>query len=258
MTHEKFLSLCKGYLDNESDPLGDEELDLSFKHGRMTEKGFEMYRHYTASILFYPQNKTHFAMIENVLSKNYNFGVIIHNHDLKENNNSDKFMDEDEEDFDDLENSVPDDDDKLSFKKTHGHLILHFANTRTNTAVAKDLKISSRYVRVYSKLSSSILYLIHRDYQNKYQYCVDDVCGPLSCQLGKLDVLYARDECDILKEILESIINVPHDRIIDIAEFSLNLLNMGYHPHVQQKYFYLINNAINQHNRWAGEFKKNY
>lgn len=256
MTSEFFMDMLRDINARESTG-GDSELDYSFTHGQMTKNGFKPYRHYTASILLYPQNDDHLKVIENVLSKNYNYAIILHDHDLKDNKNSCSAEDEDEEDFLDVENTIDNDDNTISFKKKHCHLITHHADTRTNTAIAKELKISSRYVRVYSKLSSSLLYLIHRDYQQKYQYSLDCVVGPLACKLGCLDALYARDEADILKEILQKIANVPHDQIIDIAKFSIDLLDKHYHPHVQQKYFYLINNCINQHNRWAGEYKQN-
>lgn len=236
---------------NECDS-GEEGIDLSYVHGTLKKGKFEPYRHYTASVLLYPTNDKHYEIIKEViLNKRYNYAIIIHDHDLKENKTQAPNKDDEELDFDDLESLVDDDDNKSNLKKVHAHLIISYSNSRTNTAVAKELKLASRYVRMYSKLSSSLLYLIHRDYQEKYQYSVEDVCGTLTPKLGCLDAFYDRDESDVLKELLWEIKSFPRDYIIDVTDFAINILDKGYSPHVQQKYFYLLNNCINQHNRFA-------
>lgn len=254
MLSNEFLEKCRHINEKENSGIDHEELKFDFVHGKVGKNGLKPYRLYTSSILLYPQNNDHLKVLESVLSKNYNFAVILHDHDLKENELSGG-CDDEEKDFNDFESTVDNDDNKMNLKKKHVHLIIKHVDARTNTAVAKELGVNSKFVRVYTKLSSSLLYLIHRDYQNKYQYSVSDVCGPLACKLSCLDSLYARDEADVLKEILTTIANTPKTDIIDITEFSLDLLDNGYHPHVQQKYFYLINNCINQHNRHAGEYR---
>ena len=137
MNSQSFLQKISEIRDNsECDP--GENVDFTFKHGKLNKDSgkIELYRHYTASILLYPTNNKHYEIISDiVLNKRYNYGIIIHNHDLKDNPVSKDSDDDDENDFNDFEDLVDDDENKISFKKTHCHLIIQYANTRTNTAL---------------------------------------------------------------------------------------------------------------------------
>ena len=224
-----------------------EKPDYSWVHGCIVNGSFRPYRCYTSSILLYPDCDEHFNAIQLILNRKYNFGMIIHDKDKKIELIDDLLDDE----FVKIENNIPIDDNKLSIKKKHVHVVTHHCNARTNTSIAKELGISSRFVLMFSSLPATLLYLIHRDYQDKYQYPASDVVGTLAYKLQSLCELYDRDDNEILLYLLKEINNTEKDRIIDITDFSISILERGFSPHVQQKYFYLLNNCINQHNKRA-------
>ena len=172
-----------------------EKPDYSFIHGIRSGDSFKPIRSYTASILLYPDCDEHFKAMQDIINKSYNYCGILHNRDKKVN--EENLLDIELNDFDNLELSIPVDEDKLSIKKKHCHFVLNFVDARTNTAVAKELGISSRFVLMFSNLKSTLLYLIHRDYQDKYQYSYSDTIGTLSYKLQSYAALYDRDDSEV-------------------------------------------------------------
>ena len=58
-----------------------------------------------------------------------------------------------------------------SLKKKHFHAILTFYNNTTSTVVAKKLHVEEQYVnKIRTTTKSAMLYLVHRNDQDKYQY----------------------------------------------------------------------------------------
>lgn len=61
-------------------------------------------------------------------------------------------------------------------KKKHFHIVMTFSNATTIGAVAKGLKVEPQYVnKIRATVKSAMLYLVHRNDIEKYQYPEDDV-----------------------------------------------------------------------------------
>lgn len=63
-------------------------------------------------------------------------------------------------------------------KKPHTHIILYFNNKRWLSSLSQELGVSSNYFQEV-KLKPYLKYLIHFDNEEKIQYSIDEVKGPL-------------------------------------------------------------------------------
>lgn len=70
--------------------------------------------------------------------------------------------------------------------KEHTHMLVHFDNKRYASGVAKELNLPVNYIQ-NANLIPYLRYLIHFDDEDKIQYNVNEVHGPLSCKL--IDIL---------------------------------------------------------------------
>ena len=69
--------------------------------------------------------------------------------------------------------------------KEHTHVLLYFNNKKYLSSLSKELCISSNYIQVAS-LKPYLKYLIHYDNEDKIQYTLDAVNGPLRYELEEL------------------------------------------------------------------------
>lgn len=67
-------------------------------------------------------------------------------------------------------------------KKAHYHFILYFDNPVYKSSLATQLNILPNYIQVES-LKKGLLYLIHYNHKDKYQYSIDEVYGSLKDKL---------------------------------------------------------------------------
>lgn len=121
------------------------------------------YRDRKFCAVLYPEDPTHAACIEKLKSGGYNFAAILHDKDVYE-----------------------DGENKGQLKKPHWHIIVKFPNALWNTGLAKDLGIESNYLEQAKSLDAALLYLVHDGYDEKYQYDLEDVFGPLRTRLVTL------------------------------------------------------------------------
>jgi hypothetical protein len=118
----------------------------------------ERYRSRTHLLLLYREDLTHLKAIEKI-EKSYDYAYIEHNKDFDENG---------------------------VIKKSHIHVVLRFTNQTWSSAIAKDLGITENYIEEPRSFDNSLLYLIHFNDSDKYQYHIDDVKGPLKKRLKEL------------------------------------------------------------------------
>lgn len=91
-----------------------------------------------------------------------------------------------------------DDPNKIGqLKKIHTHIVIQFNNPRSYDAVVKELNISSNYLQICRDTKGSVLYLIHDQDADKYQYEVADCYGPLVPLLEK----YLSDETESVRAL---------------------------------------------------------
>lgn len=108
--------------------------------------------------VLYPEDPTHAAALEKLKSGGYDYAAILHDSDVYEEDGKDH--------------------EKGELKKPHWHIVIRFSpNALWNTAVAKDLGIEPNYLEKCRNLNRSLLYLVHRDNPEKYQYDLAQVFG---------------------------------------------------------------------------------
>lgn len=70
-------------------------------------------------------------------------------------------------------------------KKKHTHLLVHFPNKRYVTAISKEIGVPVNYIESCN-LVPYLRYLIHFDDEEKHQYSVEEVKGPLQSTLKEI------------------------------------------------------------------------
>lgn len=76
--------------------------------------------------------------------------------------------------------------DTGELKKKHVHVVIKFDTQRWRNAIAEELNILPNYIEKCNNLDTSLKYLIHFDNQDKAQYDIDSVKGPLRQKLENL------------------------------------------------------------------------
>lgn len=109
--------------------------------------------------VLYPEDPTHAECMKKLETNGYNFAAILHDKDSQEDG---------------------------EIKKAHWHIIVRFKNAVWNTAVAKDLGITSNYLEVCKDQDASLLYLVHHGKEEKFQYDLEEVFGPMRLKLATL------------------------------------------------------------------------
>ena len=131
-------------------------------------------------MVLYPEDASHAAAIEKMKAGGYNFAAILHDKDVKEDNQP---------------------------KKPHWHVVVRFKNACWNTAIAKDLGITPNYLEACKDVDSALLYLVHFGNEDKYQYEYEAVFGPLKVRLSTL--LAEPDEGARVLTLVDIIENAP-------------------------------------------------
>lgn len=102
-------------------------------------------------LILYDEDLSHKNAID-FIQKNFDYAYILH-----------------DKDFDEATGEL---------KKPHYHFILYFDNPVYKTSLAKQLDILPNYIQIES-LKKGLLYLIHYNNKEKYQYSLDEVFGTL-------------------------------------------------------------------------------
>lgn len=119
--------------------------------------------------VLYPEDPTHVAAMEKLESGGYDYAAILHDSDVYEKDGEDH--------------------KKGDLKKPHWHVVIRFSpNAVWNTSVAKDLGIEPNYLEKCRNLNKALLYLVHKDHPDKFQYDLEVVFGskPLLEMLKRL------------------------------------------------------------------------
>ena len=154
---------------------------------------------YTACLLLYPEEDiTHKKAIE-YIKTNYDYALIVHDKDFYS--------------------------DTGEIKKSHTHLVVKFNNAKWNTAIAKELGITTNYIQNCRNFNLALNYLIHYNDDTKYQYSIDEVQGNLKKKLEKIIKNDNKDENDKLLELINYIEN--YNGIIEESEFMKYSANIG-------------------------------
>lgn len=158
--------------------------------------------------VLYPDDPTHAAAMEKLESGGYDYAAILHDSDVYETDGEDHKAGD--------------------LKKPHWHVVIRFSpNALWNTAVAKDLGIEVNYLEKCRNLNKALLYLVHRDHLDKYQYDLDKVFGSQSMISVLSKLLTEEDEGLRVLSIVKMVEDEPD--YISPTEFLKKACREGYY-----------------------------
>lgn len=171
--------------------------------------------------MLYPtEDESHRNALE-IIKDNYDYACIVH--DLDENETGE-------------------------IKKEHTHIVLRFKNAIWNTALAKDLEIADNYIEKCRNLDKSLMYLIHYNDIDKYQYDFEDVEGTLKDKLYRLINNAGSDEDERVQELIDYISESDY---IKVSEFSKYCVKTGKWD-IYRRSSSIFLELIREHNRSYG------
>lgn len=153
-------------------------------------KEIEKVRTRNWSMILYPDDPSHVDAISLLERCGYNYCAIKHDKDV---------WTEDDPKLGDHEPG--------STKKEHWHVVVKFPQAKWNTSLAKELHIDPNYLEACETLDGSLLYLVHANAPQKYQYDASECFGKLVPALNKL--LVDDDEGMRVLEIVKAIDACP-------------------------------------------------
>lgn len=159
----------------------------------------EKFRSKNFNLVLYEEDETHKNAIEKI-KVSYDYALICHDRDYSEETGE--------------------------ILKPHYHIVLRFPNQKWNTALAEELGIAENYIEESRSLKRSLLYLIHYYDENKFQYSIDDVEGPMKKRLKELLNNEGKTESEKVMEIFDEIDNT--DGEIPFKSFVRHIASKGY------------------------------
>ena len=158
----------------------------------------EVYRNRTHLLMLYPEDESHMNALKKI-EKSYDYAYILHDKDCDENGN---------------------------IKKPHYHVVIRFTNQKWNSSVAKELNIAENYLEEPRNFDNALMYLIHFNDEDKYQYNIDDVKGPLKKRLREKINCVDKTEGEKVFDLIDYIEN--QENIIKVTEFAKYCAINGY------------------------------
>lgn len=110
-------------------------------------------------------------------------------------------------------------------KKLHTHVVIKFKNYRWKNAIAEELGIPCNYLEKCRNLELALKYLIHFNNEEKYQYSINEVYGPLKIKLNNYMLNTDKTENEKVLELLDYIEN--NDKYIYLSTFIRYCCNSG-------------------------------
>ena len=163
--------------------------------------------------VLYPEDPSHAAAMDKLMSGGYDFAAILHDKDVYETDGTDH--------------------KKGDPKKPHWHVVIRFSpNALWNTAVAKDLGIEPNYLEKCRNLNKALTYLVHRDQLDKFQYDVEEVFGSESMKTILKKLLTEEDEGARVLSIIKMVEDSPS--IISRTEFLKRACREGYYGELRR------------------------
>lgn len=149
-------------------------------------------------LVLYDEDETHRKAIDKIKAS-YDYAMICHDRDTNDNG---------------------------EVLKPHNHIVLRFQNAKWNTALAEELGVTENYFEETRSLKRSLLYLIHFYEEDKFQYSIDDVSGPLKKRLQEYVKNDGKTESEKVLEIFDEIDKYPGE--IKFIIFCRHIAKMGY------------------------------
>lgn len=108
-------------------------------------------------------------------------------------------------------------------KKPHYHVVLKFDNYKWLSALSGELGIPGNFFEPVHSMNAILMYLIHFNQPEKYQYSINDVVGSLVLKnkLIKLIKNESLEEAKVLK-LYDFISNSEYITLNELVKFALN------------------------------------
>lgn len=96
--------------------------------------------------------------------------------------------------------------------KPHYHVVLSFNNYKWLNSLSEELGIPSNYFQPVRNLNDILLYLLHYDYDNKFNYSFNECIGTpqFLLKLKRAVNSYGKDEDSKVSDIIDYIISHPN------------------------------------------------
>lgn len=183
----------------------------------------EKFRSRTFALLLYPQEDITHREALSKIEKSYDYAHITHDKDF---------------------------DDDGVIKKSHVHVVLRFENQVWNTKLAKDLGITENYIENVRQFDNALLYLVHANDPDKFQYDFSSVCGTLKTRLKEKLNSVNKSEGEKMIELIDYI--ESYNGFLSVTEFSRYCASNGYWAEFRRSGSILLK-VIEEHNHY---FKK--
>lgn len=246
----------------------DETPDYSYSQFYLRNGKKVSVRTRVAELRLYPENNNHMRVLREINDLNYTYACILHDRDLldsiTDNSSEDSLGDVFSDDNllnDDEQGIIENSDNNIYFenssldgihKKPHIHCVLSFMDPRTNTAVAKQLRMGSNLVTMHHRLDTRLAYLTHIDHRDKYQYSPYDVVGNMANRIPSLQFLRTQRKEDILASVLKRVKKTDSRQIVHITDLTLYMIDNGMECVVKNSGFMqIIRTAVIEHNEYA-------
>ena len=158
------------------------------------------FRSRTIAFLLYPDDLTHLKAMD-IIKSSYDHVAILHDKDCDENG---------------------------VIKKAHWHVILRFKNATWNSAICKELGIDINYSEQIRNFDNSMMYLIHYNDSDKYQYDISEVFGTFKNRLVDILNHQNKNEGEKVLELIEFIETYPKNIRLSVTTFSRFCASNGY------------------------------
>ena len=184
----------------------------------------EKYRNRTHLLMLYPEDSTHMEALTKI-EKSYDYAYILHDKDCT---------------------------DAGEVKKAHYHVVLRFPNQTWSSAVAKDLGIAENYMEEPRSFDNALMYLIHFNDTDKYQYSIDEVKGTLKKRLKEKINGVDKTEGEKVYELIDYI--EQQQGTIRVTAFAKYCANNGYWAEFRRSGM-IFCKMIEEHNSSVAEMK---
>lgn len=158
----------------------------------------EKYRNRTHLMMLYPEDESHMLALSKI-EKSYDYAYILHDKDCDENGH---------------------------IKKPHYHVVLRFPNQMWSSALSKELGVAENYFEEPRSFDNALMYLIHFNDSDKYQYNIDEVKGTLKKRLKEKINGVDKTEGEKVFELIEYI--EKQTDIIRVTSFAKYCASNGY------------------------------
>lgn len=177
------------------------------------------------NMILYPDDPQHMAAIEHI-RKEFQYVGILHG--------SDTWTEDDEQNNPEHKSGM--------LKKPHMHFVIRFTQARWNTSLSEVLGVPVNYMERCRSFDNSAVYLLHEGCDNKYQYDVSELEGPLIPSVIKLLENACEDER--VKKLVKMIASMDY---IEYEDLVILACDNGLYSDLRRMGF-ILSKIVDNHN----------